>query len=57
MSYTLKVNLQAEYDIQDAYGWYELKSIGLGEFFLSEIETVLNLLTRPQNLFKNGIEK
>lgn len=57
MSYTLKVNLQAEFDIQDAYSWYELKSTGLGEALLSELDATFKIITRSPKSFQERYRK
>ncbi len=42
--YTLVVLGQAEKRLQEAYYWYEDKSVGLGDRFLEEIESVFKFI-------------
>jgi plasmid stabilization system protein ParE len=45
MSFTLKVQDEAEEDIDSAFTWYEEQSVGLGSKFLEEIEEGFLLIT------------
>jgi plasmid stabilization system protein ParE len=49
MAAELRVALEAEQDIADAYGWYERQRIGLGEEFLSRVDaSIQNILRNPE---------
>jgi plasmid stabilization system protein ParE len=57
VAYALIIKPQAEYDIQDAYDWYELKNTGLGESLLSELEATFNIITRSPKSFQERYRK
>ena len=49
MSYRLIFQTGSEYDINDAYYWYESQLKGLGDDFLDEVSSCLHKLkTHPQ---------
>lgn len=49
MRYRLIVKPLAENDILESYHWYEQQSVGLGDDFLSELGSTLNLIeSNPQ---------
>ncbi len=50
MSYTLELQIEAIFDIQDAFQWYELHTHGLGFDFIEELETGFNVIcNHPQH--------
>ncbi len=46
MAADLIVAPEAEFDIADAYGWYEAQRIGLGEEFLSAVDASIAYIRR-----------
>ncbi|GAB2490550.1 type II toxin-antitoxin system RelE/ParE family toxin [Algoriphagus taiwanensis] len=49
MSFRLIIKPQAEQDIQDIFDWYERKAVGLGEYFLEDLESKFKkIVDRPE---------
>lgn len=46
MSYKLIIQPEAEYDIQDAFEWYESKNPGLGSEFVRAVDACLSGIGR-----------
>jgi len=42
---------QIKYDMQNGYDWYEARSSGLGERFISEVEKAIDRLRENPKLF------
>ncbi|MCD6012521.1 MAG: Plasmid stabilization system protein [Flavipsychrobacter sp.] len=41
MPHSLKIHEQAHYEYIEAYGWYEMKQLGLGDRFMAAVEEKL----------------
>ena len=52
MAAELVVAPEVEFDIAEAYAWYEGKRIGLGEEFLSSIEACLESIRRHPEIYQ-----
>jgi plasmid stabilization system protein ParE len=52
MANTLSITKSAEYDMMEAFNWYEARSAGLGHDFLRCVEARLNLIARAPQLFR-----
>lgn len=49
MAVELRLAPEAQEDIEDAYAWYESRSLGLGESFLSRLDACIQtVLRRPE---------
>jgi plasmid stabilization system protein ParE len=46
MSYQLIISPEAEFDIQDAFEWYEQRSLGLGSEFVRAVDSCFSLIGR-----------
>lgn len=46
MKYLLEIKEEATADSIEAYGYYESKSLGLGERFLEQVDVFLNLIVQ-----------
>ncbi|MEI6386531.1 MAG: type II toxin-antitoxin system RelE/ParE family toxin [Spirochaetota bacterium] len=46
MKYDLVIRPEAESEMTDAYEWYELRAVGLGNQFLLSVDAVLQAVTR-----------
>lgn len=57
MSSTLIIKPSAEEDITDAFLWYQQQQVGLGVFFVNEIDKALDLITVFPNAFEVRYEK
>jgi toxin ParE1/3/4 len=42
---------EAEFDVAEAYAWYESRRPGLGEDFMSAVDACLELIRRAPNLY------
>ena len=51
MKYLLEIKEEANIDSIEAYGYYESKSIGLGERFLEQVDIFLSLIVQNPYLF------
>ncbi len=50
MAAELIIAPEAEFDISDAYGWYEERRIGLGEEFLSCVDACIERIRRTPEM-------
>ena len=51
MSYTLKLDPLAKFDIDDNIEWYEKKQTGLGSRFYDQVKTTLHLIEQNPHQF------
>ena len=52
MKYTLTVREEAEYDISDAFQYYEERRLGLGHDFLLCIDAAISKIERSPTIYK-----
>ena len=51
MTLPLRVRRRAELDLDEAYDWYELRAVGLGESFLQSAEACLARIQRHSEAY------
>jgi plasmid stabilization system protein ParE len=51
MSLPLAPHRDVRSDMDEAYGWYESRSVGLGEDFLAEVETVFRRIEASPEMY------
>ncbi len=54
MKYKLIVRPEAEIELQDGFGWYELQVPGLGSQFLIAVDAVVNEIRRHPLQIRNN---
>ncbi|HEY3329687.1 MAG TPA: type II toxin-antitoxin system RelE/ParE family toxin [Capsulimonadaceae bacterium] len=47
----IKFDAAADADVSDAYNWYELQEVGLGEQFLGALQDALKLVTDMPTMY------
>ena len=50
--YTVVLKEEVERDVQEAYNWYESKRNLLGDSFIAELESYLNILEKEPQIFQ-----
>jgi plasmid stabilization system protein ParE len=52
MNYRLIIRPQAEFDLEDAFAWYELQETGLGSEFVRAIDNCISTVGRNPQAYR-----